>query len=582
MIVRVLSVLAAVVAAGAAAPSAFAHGGAYRPPGGSGGGLPPEALPDPRVPEPTPPDRGTMTPWERWWDANRFRFLDLRSRIRMRDARGAATSLTAEDRAPADGPARALPTLRAQAEREALPVVTAALSDPDSEVRSAAALALGKMGFPRSLVDLTRATRDTSRDVREAAVLALGMVGDPFAVDPLRGILLDPNADERVRGYAALGLGLLGGPEASAALAAYLDPAADAKRAGGIRRRPETVACVVASLGLAGGREAAPVLRRIALEGRAPWGGGADAAVRSFALAGLGRIGDRDLLAPAEALPLLAEDREPVRQGACIAMGLLGRPEDAAVVKALETATLGDRDRNTRALAAIALSRIGGDGARAALVRLVDRCERIDLPFAALAAGAAGAKEASPGLLERFRDEKDPANRGAVAIALGLLKAKEAAKDLRVIAFTGGARPLRIHALTALGLMEDAESAAPMRELVQTHPDHLLRGAASVALGLLGDPEAVPLLEGAAKAASTLFARGHACRWLGVIGDRDSGRILLRIAANRNEIGFVRMFAVTGLGSLYENSDAPRLAPLGFDLDPETRNDALDEVAGYM
>jgi hypothetical protein len=42
------------------------------------------------------------------------------------------------------------------------------------------------------------------------------------------------------------------------------------------------------------------------------------------------------------------------------------------------------------------------------------------------------------------------------------------------------------------------------------------------------------------------------------------------------------MCAVTGVGSLYENSAAPRLAPLGFDLDPETRNDALDEVAGYM
>ena len=179
MIVRVLSVLAAVAAAGIAATPASAHGGSYRPPGGSpGGGLPPDALPDPRVPEPTPPDRGTMTPWERWWDANRFRFLDLRSRIRMRDARGAATSLTAEDRSPLDGPQRTPPTLRAQAEREALPVVTAALSDQDSEVRSAAALALGKMGFPRSLVDLTRATRDASRDVAPMVPAADALVVD--------------------------------------------------------------------------------------------------------------------------------------------------------------------------------------------------------------------------------------------------------------------------------------------------------------------------------------------------------------------------------------------------------------------
>ena len=53
-------------------------------------------------------------------------------------------------------------------------------------------------------------------------------------------------------------------------------------------------------------------------------------------------------------------------------------------------------------------------------------------------------------------------------------------------------------------------------------------------------------------------------------------------AANRGENAFVRMYAVTGLGSLHENADPPRLAPLGFDLDSEQRIDALDEVAGYM
>jgi HEAT repeat protein len=582
VIARLLSVLVASVAAASAASPAFAHGGQYQPPGGKGGGIPPDALPDPRVPEPTPPGRATMTPWERWWDANRFRLFDLRGRIRMRDARGATVTPDAGDRGDGDGPAAPPPPRRAQAEREALPVVTAALSDDDAEVRSAAALALGRMGFPRSLLDLTRAARDPVRDVREAAVLALGMVGDPFAVEPLREILLDPNADERARGYAALGLGLLGGAEASDALAAYLDPASDAKRAGGLKRRPETTACVVASIGLAGGKAAAPVLRKIALEGRAPWGGNAEPAVRSFALAGLARLGDRELLAPAEVLPLLEEDREALRQGACVALGLIAGPDDGPILKALEVASIGDRDRNVRALASMALARVGGDGARAAIARNFGKCERVDLPFAALAAGVAGAREAAGPMLQRYREEKDPATRGALAIGLGLLRARDAAPDLRVVAFGGGPRPLRIHALTALGLMEDAASAEPMRELVRTHPDHVLRGAASVALGLLGDPDAVPLLQEAAKRASTLFARGHACRWLGVIGDPRSGRLLARIASNRAENPFVRMYAVTGLGTLHENSDAPRLAPLGFDLDSEQRIDALDEVAGYM
>jgi HEAT repeat protein len=527
-----------------------------------------------------------MTPWERWWDANRFRLIDLRARLRMRDARQTATAAVSGAPegagAPGAGGATSPSALRRFAGNEVLPVVTAALADGDAEVRSAAAMALGRMGFPRSMLDLTKSLRDPVRDVRESSLLSLGMLGDGLAAAPLAEVLVDPGAEERVRGYAALGLGLLGGPEAGDALGAYLDPASDARRMGGIRRRPGTLACVVACLGLAGHRPSAPALRALALEGRAPWGDRAEPTIRSFALVGLARMGDRALLDPAEVLKLLEEDREPLRQGAAVALGLLGRPDDAPLLRALKASALSDRDRNTRALATLALARVGGDDAAAAIREILGKCGRADLPFAALAAGAAGVKDAAPRLLEDFREVKDPDTRGAVALGLGLLRARDAAKDLRETAFGGGPRPLRIHCMTALGLMEDPASAEPLRKVVREEPDHVARGAASVALGLLGDPEAVPLLCAAARGASTLFARGQACRWLGVVGNREGGRVLLAIAKDRREIAFVRMYAVTGLGILCESGDLPRLAPLGFDLDAETRNDALDEVAGYM
>ncbi|NUN48583.1 MAG: insulinase family protein, partial [Candidatus Brocadiae bacterium] len=119
-------------------------------------------------------------------------------------------------------------------------------------------------------------------------------------------------------------------------------------------------------------------------------------------------------------------------------------------------------------------------------------------------------------------------------------------------------------------------------EVVTTDWDPFLKNGAGTALGLLGDREAPGRVAACAKGATSILARGHACRILGMIGNRDSARLLLRFAADRKETGYLRMFAVTGLGILGERKDVPLLRGIAFDLDAEIRNDPLDTLAGFM
>ena len=573
---RALAVLAVLLIPGAA----VAHGGQYKP--GPQGGIPPDSeILKPRVPVPTPPDRSDMTPWERWWDANGDRYLRLRSRVRARDG---ARSRVSDD--PGEGGPDGGPSAREFLAKEVLPVLNASLGDGDPEVRSAAVLALGKLGFPRSLMDLQGLLRDADRDVRESAVLALGMVGDSLAVDQLLGILLDSREEERTRSFAALGLGVIGGGEAAEALLAYLDPASDAKRVGGIRRRTETECCVLASLGLAGHRGAVETLERV-VAGRMPDGTKADSTVRSFALVSLGRLGAPGEIGRAEIAAMLGkEGREVVRQGAAIALGLLGRaddaPLDALVVGALGRAAREDGDFGTRVHADMALARVGGAPAILVLRETMEKAARVDLPFLALALGIAGDPPSAPELHPMFREQKDPSIRGAFALSLGLLRHAPAAEEIRAAAFGKGQREMRRHCMIALGLLGDAPSAAPLLGVVTSDWDPFLKNGAGTALGLLGDRDALPAIAACAKGATSILARGHACRILGMIGNRDSARALAAFAADGKETGYLRMFAVTGLGILGERKDLPILSEIGFDLDAEIRVDPLDVVAGFM
>jgi HEAT repeat protein len=136
--------------------------------------------------------------------------------------------------------------------------------------------------------------------------------------------------------------------------------------------------------------------------------------------------------------------------------------------------------------------------------------------------------------------------------------------------------------MVALGLLKDTGSVEPLRKVLTEEWDPHIKLQAGLALGILGDPEAAPRLLAVAKSATSILARGHACRILGYVGNRETAKELCKFVLDPKETGFLKMFAVTGLGILAERSEVPVLSATGFDFDPDIRNDALDEIAGYM
>jgi HEAT repeat protein len=566
---RGLLLPSAVAAAILLAPSgAAAHGGQYRGPGGRAGN-------DPTAPVGSP--NGTKTSsFEAWWAANAWTLVPLKERMRQRDAARKGT-VSGTDAPAGDGSLPEAPPFdyRAFFEAEVLPTVTEALRDGDAEVRSAAAVALGKLGFARSATDLRRARKDKVRDVREGALLALGMLREPLLAEDLAAVLMDREESERPRCFAAVGLGLAGGPEAADALLSFLAPDADGRVVGGIGKSPMLEASCLTALGFLGWKDAAARLRDDYASATRY-----EPALRAYIALALGRLGDR------EAVPLLLQglesDREPLRQTAALALGSLLKPADEAPLRALSKAALGDRDINTRHFALMSLCRIGGDEARAVLRRCLERGEKTDHAFAALGLARLGDRDAAPDLRRRLARESDPGLKSALAVSLGVLGDLESAPLLRAGALEQGDRGFRGFCFTALGLMDDRAAAAPVRKWLEGENDPGLRVAGAVCLALLRDADALPVLRRMAEKGDTAYERSQACRVIGMTGDPLSARILLRFVRDKDEMGLVRMHAVAALGAMGDRSDPPLLARLTIDGNTAATVDPIQELAALL
>ena len=93
-------------------------------------------------------------------------------------------------------------------DHEAVPLLLAALQDPDDKTRIYTLWSLGELGDPRSRGALEKALADPDPGLRKTAAFALGEMGDRAAVPALTGALDDAAAD--VRWNAALSLAHLG------------------------------------------------------------------------------------------------------------------------------------------------------------------------------------------------------------------------------------------------------------------------------------------------------------------------------------------------------------------------------------
>jgi HEAT repeat protein len=242
----------------------------------------------------------------------------------------------------------------------AVPGLLRALGDAETDVRKAAAEALGKIGDATAVPGLLHALRDAESWVRQAAAKALVQIGDATAVPGLLHVLRD--AERWVREAAAKALVQIG----------------DATAVPGLLH---------------------------ALRNAAWW-------VRQAAAAALGEIGDA--AAVPGLLAALGDAEANVRQAAAAALGEIG---DAAAVPGL-LAALGDADWRVSWAAAAALGEIGDAAAVPGLLHALDDAAWLLRQAAAWALGQLGDATAVPGLLAALRDESRQV-REAAAEALG-------------------------------------------------------------------------------------------------------------------------------------------------------------------
>jgi HEAT repeat protein/S1-C subfamily serine protease len=388
-------------------------------------------------------------------------------------------------------------------EKKDLQLLTAGLSDTNSDVRGYAATALGKLGREGRIyiADLLKAKKDTDSSVRQAVIRSLGQVGridKEIVMDALKEGLKDSDKDVRVA--AAESIVLLGpsaqdipvlkdclkhpdsevqiagaralwslGPEAKDTVGALMETLNSSKD-------DQVRGAIVTTLGQIGAasKSAVPaILETMKVK-----------EIRPKAILALAKIGPE----AKEAVPVLAanlEDRDS-RIMAIKALGEIGKEAKVAVPKM--TQLLAERDKDLRLTILTALKEMGPAAKEA--VSAIGNCldfkdKEVSLQALEVLGGLGpDAKAAVGDIIRLFLDEDtSPTNtlRGKAVDTLAKI-GKPAVQRVHQ-ALKQSNKFVRIGAAQALGQIgPDAKEATSSLRQMSNSPDPLLHQAADDAL----------------------------------------------------------------------------------------------------
>lgn len=579
------------------------HGGAYRGPGVS---IPPPGAGQPGTGAPRTPGSGPgtgggpitnpggfsrtaarkrsapdYTNWNTWWEFNKDPFLNLRARL---GTRFSVTGLGRDGIGGEAGETSVRPGF-AELKTDMLPVLKKLVREDDAEIVDSAVLALARV-TPKDQADLVlkeiqTALRHREQSVRQSAILSLGVLGHQDAVPLLLEIVQDSKDGRQLlastqtvgqaqQAMAAVALGYLSDPRGIPVLQKIIQKGDDADL--------DLKASAILALGLY--RDSQFEIVRFLLDELGDRK--ASETIRAQVPIALARLGDaaRPMLPELLKLVESKKTRNQVRQSCVLALGQIAAPEDQEALRTLRKLVQKTSDRSTRNFAFVALGQIGARAAaegerygemvndlhRYLLRNLVRPKKNDQLPWIATAcailartypADSDARKEVADRLGRAWKQSKNPNERGALTICLGLVEARSMGDALLEELKDSGDRQQNGLTAEALGLMRHEKAADDLLKILENDNDARYRVQVATGLGLMGDLEVSELLVKEFRRSKTLWEVSAVAKALGNVGDRSAVAPLLEMVQKRHMPSLSRAFGAVALGLIGEKTPLP-------------------------
>ncbi|MEW6745457.1 MAG: HEAT repeat domain-containing protein [Planctomycetota bacterium] len=522
--------------------------------------------------------------WQAWWSYNQEPYLELRRRLEGGGVvSGSAGFLLGPER---DGAVRLVRPDALDVQERILPALLGAVAQDDVKVVESALLALGRVvpaeQAGQVLRCLVMSLGHGQASVKECALLALGILGSAEARPILVAVLKDTPRGQsalrvtgsiatHLRAVAAIALGLIGVEDDIPCLMAIVE------RAGASSGELEECALLALGLFPTGEEQTIPFLVRML--GRADL----DRSIRALVPIALAKMENpvAKIVGRGALLRLLRDDSTDnnLRRSCLLALAKMTPQVDPDVVGTVVGVIDNDSDGQSRFFALVALGEIGARDAagfeerrqeHGQLLRVLmsetTRPKRRDhRPWAALGLAIYGRElcvtypretfQMGERLTECYVEEGDPSVKAALAIALGLLRHREAEPYLvRELRDTNDYSVAGHHAV-ALGLLQSEEAADLMRAWIQEKgTDPVFRVALARGLALLGDTRSVDILVQALVESRTLYETATLAQAIGILGHRSAMDPLIAILADPARPEACRDYTAAALGLLAEKT----------------------------
>jgi HEAT repeat protein len=532
----------------------------------------------------TESQRGRRHTWDIWWSYNREYYLAQRARGRP------VTGVHKLD----DKKQRA--DLR---ESRLYDVMLEALEDKDKDVRSSAAVALGKFGLSKGVrTPLERHINFPPEgwpDVREGSIYGTGLLSLGENRRFLDTIAQDKDRPVREQSIALTGLMMDGSKESADTLvwhARYVRSGVKAGPEGApLRAEQERRRFATHLLGFVEEPGYDDFLFQVMRGGR-----GWEEGEQALAVTALGRRRAMDYKEPIFKLLYDKTDRN-VARSAAIALGMMLEHGDTEDLKRLARFVRDSRaDTIAQNFAVMALGQIGGETAVELLRDLLrvfgDEEARA---FVYLALGLCGVHSAAAReiLLNEYQRADTDVEQSVLALACGIAKVREAVPITiealenprkRDTSGLGARGRFAGWACLALGFHDDGRGLPAVRNVLARSNDAFVKEQAAIAVSLLQRSASVGELMDILKDAGTLHAKAAVVIALGVLPEPTPAAVdaLVKIYKDDSMPNTVRALAICALGALADPRPVPVSALLVRNYNYFIRCQALDEIATYL